>query len=257
MQELYYNLKSVVEKGIPCVFCLVTETTGSTPRKAGSKMLVFQDGTITGTIGGGSIEYQVIQDAINMISGEKPYKKLFHLKDDLNMQCGGTMEVYFEAIGCQPKLYVFGGGHIGRALAGFASSVGFRPIVIDHRPGIFDSWNMPGVEVINEDYLDTIQKTTFDKNAYIVIVTPKHDYDQSVLFACANLEYAYCGMIGSKRKVAVISKKAIDEHILTQEIIDKIDMPMGVPMAAETPAEIAISIVAKLIDVKNSLKKHE
>ncbi len=257
MQEFFKELKTALEQGIPLVFCLVTETTGSTPRKSGSKMLVFQDGSIKGTIGGGSIEHQAIQDAISMMSGNSPSKKTFHLKDDLNMQCGGTMEVYFEPIGCLPKLYIFGGGHIGKVLASFAPSLGFKTMVIDHRVGIFDNWNLPEVQTLNEDYLIAANSIVFDKNSYIVIVTPKHEFDEKVLFACAPLEYAYCGMIGSKRKVAVISQNALAQQILTKEMLEKIDMPMGVPLAAETPAEIAISIIAKLIDVKNLIKKHE
>ena len=257
MQALFNDIKSVIEQGTPSVLCLVTETTGSTPRKAGSKMLVFQDGSNKGTIGGGSIEYQAIQDASEMMSGASPCKKSYHLKDDLNMQCGGTMEVYFEPIACLPKLYIFGGGHIGKVLASFAAPLGFRPIVIDQRQGIFDSWNIEGVETINDDYMKTLGNIKFDKNSYIVIVTPQHEFDEKILFACAPLEYAYCGMIGSRRKVAVITKNALEQGVLTQEIIDKIDMPMGLPMAAETPAEIAISILAKLIDMKNSTKKHE
>ena len=99
MQEILNDLKIVFEQGIPAVLCLVIETTGSTPRKAGSKMLVFGDGTIKGTIGGGNIEYQVIQDALKLISCGEPLIKKFNLEHDLKMHCGGTMDVYFEAIG--------------------------------------------------------------------------------------------------------------------------------------------------------------
>src|SRR5664279_4185131 len=106
MQEIFNDLKTVIEQGIPAVLCMVTDTTGSTPRKAGSKMLVFRDGSIKGTIGGGSIEFQAIQEALNIISCGTPFSKTFHLEDDLKMQCGGTMEVYFEPIGCLPKLYI-------------------------------------------------------------------------------------------------------------------------------------------------------
>jgi len=255
MQEIINDLKTIIEQGIPAVLCVVTETTGSTPRKAGSKMLVFQDGAIKGTIGGGSIEFQVIQDALKNISCGSPFTKRFHLEDDLKMQCGGTMEVYFETIGCLPKLYIFGGGHIGKAVAGYAPGLGFRPFVFDQREGIFELWNIPGVETRTGDYLQIIDSLTFDKNTYIVIVTHQHESDEKVLLACAPLENAYLGMIGSKRKVSEIRKNALENKILSAELLAKIDMPIGIPFAAETPAEIAISIVAKMIDVKNTLKK--
>ncbi len=255
MQEILNDLKTVIDQGIPAVLCIVTETTGSTPRKAGSKMLVFGDGTIKGTIGGGSIEYQVIQDALKLISCGEPLMKKFHLENDLKMHCGGTMDVYFEAMGCLPKLYIFGGGHIGKALAGYAPRLGFRPFVFDQREGIFDSWSLPEVETRTDDYFQIIDSLTFDKNTYIVIVTHKHEFDEKVVLACAPREHAYLGMIGSKRKVAEIRNNALENKILSAEQLAKIDMPIGLPFAAETPAEIAISIVAKMIDVKNTQKK--
>jgi len=247
----------MIEQGVPAVFCLVTGTTGSTPRKAGSKMVVLSDGTTKGTIGGGSIEYQVIQDALKLLSGGEPFTKHFHLEEDLKMHCGGSMEVYFEAIGRLPKLLIFGGGHIGKALAGYAPGLGFRTFVFDQREGIFDSWNLPGVETRTGDYFRIIDSLVFDMNTYVVIVTHKHEFDERVLLACAPREHAYLGMIGSKRKVAEIRNNALDNKILSAEVLANINMPIGLPFAAETPSEIAISIAAKLIDVKNTLKKHE
>ena len=257
MQDIYNDLKKLIEQEIPAVLCLVTNTSGSTPRKAGSKMLVLGDGSIKGTIGGGSVEFQVIQDALKLLTTGEPMVKTYHLEDDLQMHCGGTMQVYFEGIGCSPKLYIFGGGHIGKALAGYAYGLGFSPTVFDQRNGIFDSWelDLPGIETRIGNYLQIIEKTIFDKNSYIVIVTPKHEFDETILLACAPCEYAYLGMIGSKRKVAEIRNKALENNVLTAEILSKIDMPIGLPFAAETPAEIAISIAAKMIDVKKTLKK--
>lgn len=255
MQEIFNDLKTVIEQGIPAVLCMVTGTTGSTPRKAGSKMLVFQDGTIKGTVGGGSVEFQTIQDALGIICTGTPFSKRFHLEDDLKMHCGGTMEIYFEPIGCLPKLYIFGGGHIGKALAGYATGLGFRPFVFDQREGIFEEWNLPGVETRNGDFIEIIDSLAFDSNTYIAVVTHKHDFDETVLLACLPHEYAYLGMIGSKRKVAEIRKNALDNHNITEAQLNKVDMPIGIPFAAETPAEIAISIIAKMIDVKNTLKK--
>ena len=257
MEHIYNELKTLIDQEIPVVLCIVTSTSGSTPRKAGSKMLVYGDGFIKGTIGGGSVEFQVIQDALKLLVSGETMAKNYHLEEDLNMHCGGTMQVYFEGIGCAPKLYIFGGGHIGKALAGYACSLGFRTTVFDQRDGIFDSWelDLPCIETRIGNYQQIIESTAFDKNSYIVIVTPNHEFDETILLACAPLEYAYLGMIGSKRKVAEIRNKALENNILTAEILSRIDMPIGLPFAAETPAEIAISIAAKMIDVKNTLKK--
>ena len=255
MHDIFDEIKTLSEQGIAAVLCIVTATTGSTPRKSGSKMIVHEDGSITGTIGGGSIEYQVIKDAMGMMSGGNPVTKRFHLENDMAMHCGGTMEIYFEPFGNRPKLYIFGGGHIGKALAGYATGLGFVPCVFDQREDIFDSWDQMEVVTRTGDYIEIIESLEFDSNTYIAIVTPKHEFDEKVLFACLPHKYAYLGMIGSKRKVAEIKKKALETKVATAEELDKVDMPIGIPFAAETPAEIAISIIAKMIDVKNSLKK--
>jgi xanthine dehydrogenase accessory factor len=256
MLEIIEDLYKIEKQQIPAVLCIVMTTTGSTPRKAGSKMLVYQDGTIKGTIGGGSIEFQVIKEAISMLSdGSDIQTKNFNLLEDLSMQCGGTMGIYFEPIACLPRLIIFGGGHIGKSLAGYATGLGFRPVVIDPRQGIFDNWEPSGAELLNGDYLELAGTIDYNQNTYIVIVTHQHESDEKLLHYCAFKDYAYLGMIGSARKVREISKHAIENKIFTPEILAKINMPIGIPFAAETPAEIAISIVAKLIDVKNSLKK--
>jgi xanthine dehydrogenase accessory factor len=255
MKDILNDLKTVIEQGIPAVLCIVTGTTGSTPRKAGSKMIVFQDGSIKGTIGGGSVEYQAIQEALKIVSGGLPFSKHFNLEDDMMMHCGGTMEIYFEPIGCLPRLYIFGGGHIGKALAGYAAGLGFKPFIFDQREGIFETWNVAGVETRTGDFRQIIDSLAFDNNTYAAIMTHMHNFDETVLLACINYEFAYLGMIGSKRKVAEIRKSALENHNIQETQLDKVDMPIGIPFAAETPAEIAISIIAKMIDVKNTLKK--
>ncbi len=254
MVELLDELNRIRQEQIPAVLCIVVSSAGSTPRKAGSKMLVLKDGTLKGTIGGGAIEHQVIQDALQVLKQGVPVFKRFGLLEDLDMECGGSMEIYMEPIGCLPKLIIFGGGHVGKALAGYATGLGFLTRVIDQRQDIFLDWNIAGVETIVGDYLEVIKNQGIDENTYVVIVTPKHEYDEIILMACAQQQYAYLGMIGSKRKVAEIRKRTSQQHNINQNILDKIDMPIGIPFAAETPAEIAISIVAKLIDVKNKRK---
>ncbi len=255
MLELIDDLNRIHTEQIPAVLCIVTSSTGSTPRKAGSKMLVYNDGSIKGTIGGGTIEHQVIQNAIQLIESGVSVFRHFELHDDLKMECGGTMDIYFEPIGVLPRLYIFGGGHVGKALAGYAAGLGFQTIVVDQREGIFDNWDVKGVETRCTDYFKAVEELEFSVKTYIVIVTHQHEFDEKLLYQCAVRDFAYLGMIGSRRKVGEISKRAIEDGILTKEILARIDMPIGIPFEAETPAEIAISIVAKMIDIKNKLKK--
>jgi len=255
MDDIYSQISDAQKSGIPAVLCIVTETQGSTPRKAGSKMIVYPDKHISGTIGGGSVEAQAIEDALKALITGLAFKKIYHLEEDLSMKCGGNMEVYFEPIGMLPRLYIFGAGHIGKVLARYAGDFGFRITVFDERPEIFRDWPPSGIQCIDGDYLSSIENTSFDNNTFVVILTHLHVHDEKILGIVAKEDTAYTGMIGSRKKVAEISRRLIESGTLTQEEINKTDMPVGIPMAAETPEEIAISIVAKLIDVKNTLKK--
>lgn len=255
MDDIYSQISAAQKSGTPAVFCIVTDTQGSTPRKAGSKMIVYPDKHNSGTIGGGSVEAQATEDALEALRTGLAFKKIYHLEEDLSMKCGGNMEVYFEPVGILPRLYIFGAGHIGKVLARYAGDFGFRITVFDERPGIFSDWPPSDIQCIESDYLNSIENASFGYNTFVVILTHLHIHDEKILGIVAKKDTAYTGMIGSRKKVAEISHRLIESGTLTQEEINKTDMPVGIPMAAETPEEIAISIVAKLIDVKNTLKK--
>lgn len=253
MKDILYQLPELKQQGKPFVLCLVTHTQGSTPRKAGSRMIVFSDGNIMGTIGGGSVEKQAIAEAKMVLENGKPFKKQFQLEEDLQMQCGGNMEIYFEPFFEELKIFVFGAGHVGREVGRFAREFGFSVIFIDHRPEIYKEFESAYAKCIVEDYVQSLATITFSARDFVVITTPKHEYDESLLEQLAKEKLAYLGMIGSKRKVAEVRKRLLAVKALTEEQLNFVDMPIGIPFNAETPAEIAVSIVAKLIDVKNNL----
>jgi xanthine dehydrogenase accessory factor len=252
--NIYSEIYRAIEENKPAILCIVTHTQGSSPRKAGAKMLVFPDKKIVGTIGGGAVEFQVIEEAIGFLKTGTPTQKFYELQDDLQMHCGGSMEVYFEPILSSPKLYIFGAGHIGRIVARYALDFGFRITLFDSRPEIFEEFDTSCFQCITDDYFTALEKAEFDENTFIVIVTPKHLYDEEILSVCAQKPNSYLGMIGSKRKVAEARTRFLREKILTEEQLNAVDMPIGIPMNAETPEEIAISIIAQLINVKNSRK---
>ncbi|MCK9423566.1 MAG: XdhC family protein, partial [Bacteroidales bacterium] len=233
--------------------CIVVDSRGSTPRKQGAKMIVFADGSVYGSIGGGSVEKEVVVKAVSLIETGKREKCSFKLEQDLGMHCGGEMEVYIEPISPTQKLIIFGAGHIGKALAGFSRELDFSITVIDPRETIFQDTGFSHCTCINRDYFQAIEETVFDENTYLVIVTPKHVYDEDILARVARKPHAYLGMIGSGRKVSLLKERFLKEKILTLEELEKIDMPMGIKFKADTPHEIAISILAKLIDVRNSI----
>lgn len=252
MTNLFEEIALAQKNGKKAVFCLVVDTLGSTPQKVGAKMLVFEDGTIVGTIGGGSVEKEVIEKAKELLHWGKATKVKFDLEEDLAMSCGGGMEVYMEPITPLPDLFIFGAGHIGKAVAQFASKLGFSITLIDDRDGIFTENETQIYNCIQENYFKAIDTIHWSNESYAIIVTPKHAYDEELLAILAKKTFKYLGMIGSERKVALIKSKFIENKTLTSDEIAKVDMPIGIKIAAQSPEEIAISIVAKLIDVKNS-----
>lgn len=253
MQTIYSKIEELKSEGKKAALCIVISTSGSTPRKTGAKMIVLEDKSIYGTIGGGGVENEVACNALEVIRDGQPIKKSYRLEEDLKMQCGGSMEVYIEPLNILKKLYVFGAGHIGKAVVRFAKELEFSITVFDTREGIYNDSAFEGCNCICNDYYKAIKETAFDENTFVVIVTPKHEFDEEILKRVVVKPHAYVGMIGSKRKVEVIRKNLLKEKILSQNEIEKINMPIGIPFAAETPNEIAISIVAKLIDVRNTL----
>jgi xanthine dehydrogenase accessory factor len=252
MQRIFARTEEIILGRQPATLCIVTETNGSTPRKQGAKMIVYADGSVYGSIGGGSVEKEVAEMAVKLISGGKPAKITFNLDKDLGMHCGGTMEVYMEPLVALQKLFIFGAGHIGQALAGFARELDFDVTLFDPREEVFNDSLKAGFQCVQKDYLLAAEEAGFDENTYVVIVTPKHILDEEILASVARKPHAYIGMIGSSRKVDLLRKRFLNEQILSQEELDGIDMPIGIRFAAETPREIAVSILAKLIDVRNT-----
>jgi len=255
MDHFFAKADEVVNGSRSAALCIVVDTRGSTPRKQGARMIVYADGSVYGTIGGGSVEKEVTELALELIASGKPAKATFNLEEDLGMHCGGMMEVYIEPVNPLKKLFIFGAGHIGKALAGFARELDFTVTLFDPREEIFRDEFFTPFTCVNKDYLKAIEETTFDDNTSVVIVTPKHAYDEEILAAVARKPNAYLGMIGSARKVELLKKRFLEENILTSDELEKIDMPIGIRFNAETPQEIAISILAKLIDVRNTVTK--
>lgn len=253
MKDILSEIKQIKALGKKAALCIIVETKGSSPRKAGSKMIVFEDKSSMGTIGGGSLEFKVLDDAMDIIHNGAPKKFTYNLDEDLGMHCGGFAEVYIEPILPENKLFIFGAGHVGKALSMLSLQYGFSVTMIDPRGELKKDFNDQPITFINDDFVESAGKIEFDQQSYIVITTPKHKYDEDVLAVCAKKTIAYIGMIGSKNKVALAKERFLKEKILSQKEIDRVDMPIGIKFNAQTPEEIALSILAKMIDVKNSI----
>ncbi len=254
MRNFVEEIKLAFDGDKKAAYCLIVETKGSTPRKVGAKMIVYEDGSIYDTIGGGNLEKKVIENAIEQIKKNEPGLFKHDLLHQHSMCCGGTVTIYIEPIMKKKRLYIFGAGHTGVALADFASSMDFEIFMIDDRKEYLDQVTNQEVNKLHASYSEVLTALPFDENTYAVILTYEHSIDRDILSYCIGQPHAYLGMIGSNRKVKLTKKMFLEGGIATEEQLENIDMPMGVDIEAEGPKEIAISILAKLIQVKNECK---
>jgi xanthine dehydrogenase accessory factor len=255
MESIYKKLVEIEKGNDNVAIATVIKTEGSTPRKAGAKMIIYPDKKTYGTVGGGKLENQVIEDAIKVIKENNP--ELFHhkLEKDHKMGCGGCVDVFIEPIVGNMKLYIFGGGHVGSVLADLAEKLGFTVSIIDCREEIINNLNKDKFNCVLKPYEEAVDNLIFDNNTFITIMTHGHNYDQLLTEQCAKKDFAYLGMIGSKNKIAKFRKHYTDNKLLTDEQMLKIDWPMGIPISCQTPEEIAVSILAKLVDVRGKISK--
>ncbi|MBN1651659.1 MAG: XdhC family protein [Bacteroidales bacterium] len=248
--SLFQECKSGGKNG---VLCLISSTSGSTPRKIGSKMLVYPDGSIAGSIGGGKIEHMVIQDALAMMDSQYSKSVDYDLSGEAAMQCGGKVSIYFEVAQSQSTLYIFGGGHIGKVLARYANDFAFKVVLIDNRSEVLPENKINGVKYLIGDYTELLQKLDFNLHTFVVATTHKHIHDEEIIAYSLQKPHAYLGMMASKRKSALARKKWKENPEIDPKKIDEVKSPIGLQMACETPEEIAVSVLAQLIDFKNNL----
>lgn len=168
------------------------------------------------------------------------------------MCCGGLVKIFIEPIMKTNKIYIFGAGHTGNALANLMGNLGFEVYIIDDRKEYIDKIKNKKINKLHLSYKEILPKLPFDKNTYITIMTYEHSHDRDILSYCIKKDFAYLGMIGSKRKVRLTKKMFLDAEICSKSELEKVDMPMGLEINAEGPEEIAISIASKIIKLKNS-----
>ena len=218
-------------------------------------MLVRLDGSILGTIGGGSLEAQIIKEALKVIRQNKPqrlHRSLSAKDSEVGMICGGDLEVFIEPILTQPALFIFGGGHIALALAKMGKLCGFKIAVVDDRKEFANAERFPEAEiVIAGDFAKSFDRVEIDKSSYIVIVTHGHKHDELVLEWAVGTQAKYIGMIGSKTKNEAVFSHLMDRGI-PREQLDRVHAPIGLEIEAQTPEEIAVSILAEVIKVRRS-----
>ena len=272
-EQLSYFARDLIEQGEDFVIAKVVDTKGSAPRKKGAVRMMKKDGTTAGTVGGGLLEAET----------EKLCRKTFETREKsriyeftldekqkgaLDMGCGGDATVQIDYIDASDpgdfikefKLastaYIFGGGHVAYALEPVLRHVDFRTVVIDDREEYANSERYPHAErtIVTDDFNNAFDEIQTDDDSYIIIVTRGHRGDLQVLRQAIGRPFAYLGMIGSRRKNNLLFDELRKEGV-TEEQIARVHAPIGLSIGSETPEEIAISIVAEIIQERAALRK--
>ncbi len=252
--DIIGTLSELIKDGKSVALCTVVESKGSTPRHQGSKMLVFPSGKTIGTVGGGEIENRVAAEALESLKIGKSrivrYEMVDPAKGDAGV-CGGTVEVYVEPYLPAPVVLIVGGGHVGKAVAHVAKWLGFRVIVSDDREELCSPEAMPDADrFIVSDMAEIPQKMEIDNQTYIILTTRGMVVDVPGLAPLLDTPAAFIGIIGSKRRWMMTRKELISQGI-PEEKLNRVHSPIGLELNAETPEEIAISIIAELIMLRN------
>jgi xanthine dehydrogenase accessory factor len=253
--DLFEEIVRMRREGKRGALATIVHTNGSIPSYESSRMLVREDGSIAGTIGGGCVEADVWAAAKEVMQIEQPRKMTFNLNHeaeyDAGLICGGTLEIFVEPILPQPVLYIFGGGHISSAVARAASAAGFGISVADDREAFANSERFPMAGELYTTYEDAFQRIKPNASSYLLIVTRGHKDDMRVLAWAVRTEARYIGMIGSKRKVLSVYK-ALEREGYSADEFERVHAPVGLDIGALAPEEIAVSIAAELIAVRRN-----
>lgn len=250
MIEVWEAVLAASRAGRPAALVTVVGVDGSAPRHTGSRMLVYADGSIVGTVGGGHFEHRLVGLAQEVIQAGVPRRDRVHLTRDLGMCCGGAMETLIEPLAPVDDLVIHGAGHVSRALAPLAHSLGYRLTVVDEREGFAVPEHFPpGTTLLEADPVLSLPRLPTGPRAHHLVVTHDHGLDQALVERLLPTELAWLGLIGSRAKVArfLVRLRAAG---MDEALFRRLCAPVGLDIGAETPEEIAVSIAAELVRVR-------
>jgi xanthine dehydrogenase accessory factor len=250
-RELLSELIDAVDGGRPAVLATIVGTEGSVPRHAGSKMVVHPDGTATGTIGGGEVEALVRDEALAALKDRRPRLRRYTLNDpelgDPGI-CGGTMTIYLEPYMTPRTVYVIGAGHVGRSVVDLADWLGYRTVVVDDRADLVTEEGMPNASIrFAGSVADALEAHPADETTAVVVVTRSHELDALIVPILLQTPAPYIGVMGSKRRWAT-TRGALVESGTPVEALNRLHVPIGLSIGAETVEEIAVSIMSQVIE---------
>jgi xanthine dehydrogenase accessory factor len=254
--DVYEELVRLRKLGQKCAIATIVQVRGSIPSYESAKLLVREDGSMIGTIGGGCVEAEVWNAAREVMETEKPRHLSFNLGQDAaydnGLICGGQLDVFVEPVLPQPGAFVFGAGHISKSISKIANLAGFSTTIVDNREAFANHERFPeAAGIYAEEYEDVFPKLSVNETSYIVIVTRGHRDDMRVLRWAITTTARYIAMIGSKRKVINVIKELQKEGI-QREHLERVFAPMGLEIGAISPEEIAVSVVAEMIAVRRN-----
>jgi len=250
--EIYEEMARLTRQGEP--FCLATVINhgGSSPRKAGAKMLIRTDGSTIGTVGGGRVETDTLATARQVLGNGEPQTLEFVLNEEHGFACGGQMSVFVESSGQRPQLVMFGAGHVGRAVTHLAHGCGFRVVVVDDRPENATQDLLPRADrILCASVEDAFAELAINKESFAVIATPGYLSDFAAVRGCLGTEVGFIGLLGSRRKREALLT-TLEQEGFDSAQRERVVSPVGIAIGAETPEEIAVSILGQLIAVRKN-----
>jgi xanthine dehydrogenase accessory factor len=258
--DLYEELVRLRRQGQKCALATIVQVRGSIPSYESAKLLVREDGSMIGTIGGGCVEAEVWNAAREVIETEKPKHLTFNLGQDAaydnGLICGGQLDVFVEAIVPLPQAFVFGAGHISKSLSKVLTLAGFATSIIDDRETFANRERFPEAdEIYAGAYEEIFPKLPVHEGCYLIIVTRGHRDDMRVLRWAASTSARYIAMIGSRRKVISVIKE-LEKEGIPASAFERVFAPMGLEIGAISPEEIAVSVAAEMIAVRRNAQSN-
>jgi xanthine dehydrogenase accessory factor len=254
-KNLYEIISELLKRGESAALCTITAAQGSTPRHVGSKMLVYENGGFIGTVGGGEMEHRILDEAWIAISDGKPRLLNYSMTDPARGDpgvCGGQVEVFVEPILPPEKIIIIGGGHVGKAVAHLAKWLGFHVAISDDRVEFCSpEMNPDADEFFPVPMADLPKHTNINRQTYLILTTRGVATDVPGLPALLETRAAYIGVIGSRRRWTM-TVNGLKQSGVDDQKIARIHSPIGLELQAETPEEIAVSILAEIMMIRNA-----
>lgn len=257
--DIYEEIVKLRQEGRRGAVATIVNVHGSIPSFKTAKMLVRDDGSIVGSIGGGHVEAEVWQAAREVMESEKPRSLTFNLNEspkyDTGLVCGGTLEIFLEPILPPAVLYIFGAGHVALNLCRSAGNAGFDVTIVDDREDYASLERFPEAKaIVTKNFDEAMAAITPNEASSIVIVTRGHSDDMRILRWAVQTQARYVGMIGSKRKTITIFRELTKEG-LSPTLFERVHAPVGLDIGAITPEEIAVAITAELIATRRHCER--